>query len=135
MSMGGFDPCFTRAAGEDRDFCRRWVQYGYPMVYAPEAVVFHAHDLRFSDYLSQHFTYGKGAFRYHWGGRRGRLRGLGPLAYYWNLVIFPLCQRGTPGKYRLTLLMAVSQAATAAGIANGFCSAVLKILRQTSKGA
>lgn len=133
LSMGGFDPCFTRAAGEDRDFCRRWIQHGYPMIYVPEALVFHAHDLRFRDYLRQHFGYGQGAFRYHRGGRRGPFSGLGTPAFYWNLVIFPLRRQETPGKCRLIFFMALSQAATAAGIAYGLGSAALKSLRHAAK--
>ncbi len=119
LTVGGFDPGFRRPAGEDRDFCRRWVQRGYPMRYVPEAVVFHAHDLRFWDYLRQHAAYGRGAVRFHRAGSGGLLGGVEPLRYYWDLVLFPLRQQGVRKKYTLTLLMALSQAATAAGWIRG----------------
>ena len=124
LAMGGFDTGFTRAAGEDRDFCRRWVERGYSMVYVPEAIVFHAHELGFRSYLRQHFAYGQGALRYHFGGSGKPSCGVGSLAFYWNLILFPLRQREIPGKYRLTFLMALSQAATAAGFVAGLWSAV-----------
>lgn len=122
IEMGGFNGSFVHAAGEDRDFCRRWIHNGYPMVYLPDAVVFHAHNLTFTDYLCQHFTYGQGAFRYHWVTNPGHFQRLETLSYYWNLLLFPLRKQGVPGKPFLTLLMAISQAATAAGIVYGLCS-------------
>lgn len=115
MAMGGFDTGFTRAAGEDRDFCRRWVQRGYPMIYVPDAVVYHAHALRFSGYLRQHFNYGRGALRYHWGGSRGSLKFFEKLSFYIKLLHFPMDQPEIGKRYRLAMLMALSQVATTAG--------------------
>ena len=43
LDLGGFDEGFTTS--EDREFCDRWLHNGYGMVYAPEAMVFHAHRL------------------------------------------------------------------------------------------
>ncbi|GAF88500.1 unnamed protein product, partial [marine sediment metagenome] len=45
--IGGFDCTYTRAAAEDRELCDRWRYRGYTMVYIPDAVVCHAHDLTF----------------------------------------------------------------------------------------
>jgi glycosyltransferase involved in cell wall biosynthesis len=61
--LGGFDARFTTA--EDRELCDRWLQRGYRMTYAPEAVVYHAHLLTLGAFWRQHFNYGRGAFRFH----------------------------------------------------------------------
>jgi len=68
--IGGFDPAFRTA--EDRDFCSRWVERGFPMSYEPRAVVEHAHDLSLAGFVRLHFAYGRGAFRYHRAQRRRR---------------------------------------------------------------
>ena len=44
LACGGFDERFTGAA-EDRELCDRWRHRGGRLVYRPEAVVYHAHDL------------------------------------------------------------------------------------------
>ena len=119
MAMGGFDTGFTRAAGEDRDFCRRWVQRGYGMVYVSDAVVFHAHDFGFPGYLRQHFNYGRGALRYHRGKTGRSLKKIKSLLFYIGLLRFPLDRLGIGKRYRLALLMALSQVATTAGFLAG----------------
>jgi glycosyltransferase involved in cell wall biosynthesis len=64
-ALGGFDTSFPLAASEDREFCERWLQQGYQMTYAPEAIVEHAHALTFHDFLRHHFNYGRGALHFH----------------------------------------------------------------------
>jgi GT2 family glycosyltransferase len=63
--IGGFDRGFVLLACEDREFCNRWLYYGYHMTYAPEAIIYHAHNLTLRKYCLQHFTYGRGALHYH----------------------------------------------------------------------
>jgi len=116
--LGGFDESFPLPAGEDYDLCHRWQHAGYGMTYAPEALVYHAHALTFTGFCRQHFTYGRGLFRYRLGiARRTRkpLRGQ-RVGFYLHLLQFPL--RGRPGSrgWLHTLLVALSQAATAAGV-------------------
>jgi GT2 family glycosyltransferase len=60
---GGFDPSFRTS--EDRDFCDRWIRRGHPLVYAPEALVYHYHHLTLTAFCRQHFHYGRGAHRFH----------------------------------------------------------------------
>jgi glycosyltransferase involved in cell wall biosynthesis len=75
--LGGFDEQFFRAASEDRELCDRWLQQGHRMGYVPEAVVLHAHALTLRTFWKQHFTYGRGAWRYHQvraGRGSGRMR-------------------------------------------------------------
>jgi GT2 family glycosyltransferase len=63
--MGGFDHVrFPLAGGEDRDLCDRWRHAGHRLTYIPTAVVRHAHDLTFTTFCRQHFSYGRGAWVY-----------------------------------------------------------------------
>ena len=63
--IGGFDQRFSRAGGEDRELCLRWARSGRELRYAPRAIVRHAHRLGLRSFLRQHFTYGRGAARFH----------------------------------------------------------------------
>jgi GT2 family glycosyltransferase len=65
LAIGGFDENFQILACEDRELCDRWRSAGGRMLYAPEAVVGHAHALDLRHFLRQHFTYGRGAVHYH----------------------------------------------------------------------
>jgi len=46
-------------------FCHEWLGRGWPLVYAPEAVVDHFHDQSLSGFLSMHYRYGRGARMFH----------------------------------------------------------------------
>lgn len=61
--VGAFKPNFRTS--EDRELCDRWQHNGYRMTYAPEAIIYHAHDLSFRQFCKQHFSYGRGAHRFH----------------------------------------------------------------------
>jgi GT2 family glycosyltransferase len=116
--MGGFDERFALPAGEDRDFCDRWRASGYPLTYAPEAIVCHAHRLSLRGFISQQFNYGRGAFYFHsTRARRTGRQGSGePLRFYLQLLIHPFA---VPSRRHAVLqqafLFALSQAAIAAG--------------------
>jgi GT2 family glycosyltransferase len=70
-AVGGFDAeAFPFAAAEDMDFCERWRQRGYGMLYAPEVRVAHTHRLTLASFCRQHFVRGRGAFQL----RRARAR-------------------------------------------------------------
>jgi glycosyltransferase involved in cell wall biosynthesis len=64
-AVGGFDSGFFRAASEDREFCDRWRMQGHGMAYHAQAVVQHIHQLTLRTFCEQHFSYGRGALRYH----------------------------------------------------------------------
>jgi GT2 family glycosyltransferase len=116
-SIGGFDRRFTRAAGEDRDLCERWLSSGWSLRYAPEAVVEHAHALTLKSFVRQQVDYGRGAATYRAiHGEAGRRRG-GPqaLSFYVELIARPLRRHGLAGGARPAALLVVAQAATAAG--------------------
>ena len=116
-SIGGLDTTFPLAAAEDREFCDRWIQYGFRLIYAPEVLVFHAHALKFRTFVRQQLNYGSGAFRYHRKRSRGgqkRFR-LKSLSFYISLLSFPFSRPWSWQTPLLAMLFAVSQMAIAIG--------------------
>jgi GT2 family glycosyltransferase len=114
-AIGGFDGRFRLAAAEDREFCDRWHHAGHPLLYAPEAVVYHAHVLTFRSFCRQHFSYGRGAYHYHQRrAARGEAFAIEPPRFYTGLVWYPRAHRARHWP-RLTALLAVTQVANALG--------------------
>jgi GT2 family glycosyltransferase len=116
-AIGGFDTTFPRAAGEDREFCDRWLYHGYRMTYAPEVLVYHTHVLTFRTFWRQHFNYGCGAFRFRQARAQrahGRIR-LEPRSFYLNLLHYPFSQARDWRAPLLAALLVVSQVANATG--------------------
>jgi GT2 family glycosyltransferase len=113
-TLGGFDDRFSTA--EDRDLCDRWLDHGYRMTYASEAIVYHAHELTLRSFWWQHFNYGRGAFRFH---EKRTQRGAGPfrpdLQFYLKLLRSPFAQAQVPRTFVLVVLLLVQQAANATG--------------------
>lgn len=116
-AIGGFSENYPRAAGEDRDFCRKWRQHGYSMVYVSEAIVRHAHDLTLTGFIRQQFNYGRGSFLYHLlaQGEGGKTGGFWPLSLYVKLVTYPVKRARGGQKVSITLLLMLSQLSVAAG--------------------
>jgi len=116
-AVGGFDALWFRAAAEDREFCDRWLYYGYRLMYAPEVLVHHAHALTFRTFWRQHFNYGRGAFYFH---RQRACRGqthlrMEPPRFYLELLRHPSSRvRGRQTLF-LTALVGAAQVANAAG--------------------
>ncbi len=116
-AVGGFDVTYPRAAAEDRELCDRWLHLGRRMIYASEAVVYHAHALTLQTFLRQHFHYGQGAFCFH----RVRARRLQdrvkvePLMFYINMLRYPFISAPGVQAPLLMLLLMVTQVANAAG--------------------
>ena len=115
-SVCGFDTTFPLAAGEDREFCARWLQHGYQMTYAPEVLVYHTHVFNFRTYWRKHFTYGRGAYRYH---QVRAQRGFGPFRpdpkFYMRLILNPFIQKQRKRTLRVTVLLMISQVANGLG--------------------
>jgi GT2 family glycosyltransferase len=115
--IGGFDASFR--ISEDREFCDRCLSTATRMVYEPEALIFHKHDLTLRSYIEQHFGYGCGAFRYHRiRARRGSGRLWHEFSFHLNMrnwLLDPFAE--VPGGRILpaALLLLVWQAANAAG--------------------
>lgn len=116
LAVGGFDVNYHRAAAEDREFCDRWVQSGQRMVYAPDAIVRHAHRLSLREFCRQHFQYGRGALHYR-QARAARNAGpvqLEPMHFYRGLLTYPWKTRA-PMPEALAALLVVAQTANAIG--------------------
>jgi GT2 family glycosyltransferase len=114
-AIGGFDATFLTS--EDRELCNRWMYHGYPLTYASEALVYHAHMLTFGTFWWQHFNYGRGAFHFH--RTRARLHQepmkLEPKSFYLNMLRYPFLHRQGRVAWLLTALVVMSQGASAAG--------------------
>lgn len=113
---GGFDGTYTRAAGEDRELCDRWVGLGGRLVAVPDAVVFHAHPLTLRRFVRQHFEYGRGAWDYRRAraARAGRPVRIEPWTFYRDLLLYPIRTHGWRGG-RLAALVVLAQTANAVG--------------------
>ncbi len=116
-AVGGFDVTYLRAAAEDRELCDRWLHLGHRMLYASEAVVYHAHALTFRTFVRQHFHYGQGAFCFHRVRARReqhRIR-MEPPSFYLNMLRYPFASAQGVQAPLLMLLLVVTQVANAAG--------------------
>jgi hypothetical protein len=87
------------------------------MIYAAEAVVYHAHDLTFRTFLRQHFHYGQGAFcfrriRARFGQHRVKVE---PPTFYFNMFRYPFVSAQGINALILMLLLVVTQVVNAAG--------------------
>jgi len=116
LEMKGFDPSLR--FGEDRDFCYRWALHGYPFVFAPEAIVYHAHALTLSSFFQLHLSYGGGTFQFwkrcvNLGKRSVKLSS--PL-WYMNLALSGIRKKKGLEGLLLTLLLIAAQGAYTAGL-------------------
>lgn len=116
-ALGGFDTTFPLAAGEDREFCDRWLQHGYQMIYAPEARVYHAHRLTLYAFWRQHYNYGRGAFCFHQVRARRNMEHIKvePLSFYFNLLKYPFSQGTSQPAPAIAALFILSQIANSTG--------------------
>jgi GT2 family glycosyltransferase len=114
--IGGFDTRFGLPAGEDREFCDRWLHRGFGMTYAPDAIVHHYHALELRTFVRQHMNYGRGAFHvYTCRAQRGGKFRVEPLAFYLNMMRYPFGVHSGVEAVTLSALFALAQWANAAG--------------------
>lgn len=115
--VGGFDESLPLAAGEDREFCDRWQQYGLSMVYLPQAVVEHEHHLQMATFWRQHFNYGRGAWLFHQvrSQRTQETVQLESPDFYLKLMGYPLIAASGARAFGLTIMLMGTQVANAAG--------------------
>lgn len=117
QKIGGFDTTFSLAAGEDREFCFRWLNLGGRAVYAPEVIVYHSHALTLRKFWQQQFNYGRGAFLFgqiiskH--GAKGKRQ---HPSFYLNLLTYPFSRESGIQMLLITGLFLFSQAGIAAGL-------------------
>ena len=103
-----FDAGYSRAGGEDRDWCARALAAGHEIEYVPEAVVVHSPDLDVGGFIRQQYRYGRGAARFRAGGEDRRLA---RPRFYAGLV-----RAGFRGGKGAGLAVIAAQGATAAGV-------------------
>lgn len=115
--IGGFASNFN-IASEDREFCQRWLQHGYKMIYVPTALISHVHHLTFFSFWQQHFNYGRGAFCFYQtiSTSKSNKQAIQPLSYYLNLLFYPFSQKSTVSALLLAVLFLGSQVATTTGL-------------------
>jgi GT2 family glycosyltransferase len=125
---GGFDRSFERAAGEDREFCDRWVASGQGSTHVHDALVRHAHSLTWTSFCRQHFQYGRAAVRYRAIRAARRREGLQvePLSFYTGLLLFPLRADRSWRAWARVALVGWSQAVNAAGFFWEGCTTFLR---------
>lgn len=116
-AIGGLDESWSISGGEDRDLCHRWRRRGHRMVYAPDAVMHHAHALTFTSFWRQHYHYGRGGFHYHRHSatRERRRARLESAAFYLGALWAPSAGERWGRRLALAARLGVSQGATAAG--------------------
>jgi GT2 family glycosyltransferase len=103
-----FDESFPDAAAEDRDWCARLAQAGYPLLSVEAACVVHRQDVTLRSFLQRQVRYGHGAYRFR--RREGGRAQLEPPGFYAALLRDAFAQGVTVG-----LLVALAQVATAFG--------------------
>jgi glycosyltransferase involved in cell wall biosynthesis len=111
-AMRGFDVSFRTS--EDRDFCDRWVGEGHSLVYAPDAVIQHRHDLTLAGFWRQHFAYGKGASHFHCARARRGAESFRPELSFYRHVFRYSCSHDKR-MLSLTALLFLWQVANTAG--------------------
>lgn len=123
-SVGGLDPTWSIAGGEDRDLCARWSNAGRHLVYAPEARVFHFHRLGLGQFLMQHFCYGRGATRFLRVSevREQHARQSKRMGFYLALFRAPFQEHPSGTAGLIFALVLLAQIATASGMISEGCS-------------
>jgi glycosyltransferase involved in cell wall biosynthesis len=115
--LGGFDPAYTWSAGEDRDYCARWIEHGFRLGFCRNAQVVHQHPLGFFSFLHLHWRYGRGSgmFRRRKARRMGGVFRLERPAFYLGLLLYPWRQHGFRA-LPVTALIALTQVFSGAGV-------------------
>lgn len=116
-TVGGFTTSIPSATAEDKEFCDRWRAHGLSLAHVPSAVVHHAHNLTFTQFLRQHFDYGRGilVFRLTRRRRAGSAFLPEPAKFYVDLLLSPMMRTSSVSRWRLMVLLAAAQLATLAG--------------------
>ncbi|MEM7489837.1 MAG: glycosyltransferase [Pseudomonadota bacterium] len=115
LAIGGFGVDFA-VASEDRDLSLRWKSAGGTLLYAPDAVIDHAHALTFGSFWRQHASYGRGARDLHkaMDARADARPKVENLGFYLGMLFFPLRHEGR-NRLGQSILIGLSQVAMVAG--------------------
>jgi GT2 family glycosyltransferase len=115
-AAGGFRSELTLGY-EDREFCDRWLGFGYRLTYVPEAVVRHCRAMTLGSFCRQHWTYGRMASHYYLAESNGaatRVRRYLP-QFYRDIARRALREHGGWSQTPVLALLAASQMIAAAG--------------------
>ena len=117
FSIGGFDQTFPVAAGEDRDFCCRWLEGRGESHLLNAAVVRHHHKLSLKSLWRQHFNYGRGSyyFRRQRAERFQQTVKVEPFSFYFRMFLFPFYQTSIWRGCLIAFLFFVIQCANTLG--------------------
>jgi glycosyltransferase involved in cell wall biosynthesis len=117
QAMGGLEIGWSLSGGEDRDLCDRWRRHGHALRYLPEMVIYHWHRLTMKGFWTQHFNYGRGAYRFHYqsSGAEREKKAFEPLGFYLALPLFPFNRVNPLTAFVLSSLLVLSQVANMAG--------------------
>ncbi len=115
FTAGGFNSGFRTS--EDREFCARWLRQALIMRYVSEAVVRHEHQMTFSTFWNQHFSYGRGSCKFN---KLNAVRGkkgirLEKSSFYWHLFRYAFPNKFSVSTIFVEVLLIVSQFASACG--------------------
>jgi len=116
IKIGGFDTSFSLAAGEDREFCDRWLHFGYKMIYARDVKVYHAHELSLKKFWKQQFNYGRGNFSFQTITAKRHRKKFQNFSFYCNLLKYPFSLSLNHSTWLIASLFLLSQFAIAAGL-------------------
>ena len=115
--IGGFDAGFARPAGEDRDFCDRWLASGRRIVTAAGAVVLHYRDMSLRGFWKLYFNYGRGSAVFSEARQRRSAESwrFAGWRFHLGLVTCPLRKSLSPWSLYLSMLIVVEEVAKALG--------------------
>jgi GT2 family glycosyltransferase len=118
LSVNGFNSNFRLAAGEDREFCEKLLSRGYNLLYDPQAIIYHEHNLNFKSFCKQHFNYGRGrvVFNKIYRQRTSDSLSYSSLFFYIQLLKYPFSQDLKHPSFLIFLILIISQISTLLGI-------------------
>jgi GT2 family glycosyltransferase len=115
LRCGGFDPCFPLAAGEDREFCARWIAAGFHIIVLKEANVEHHFPESFASLMKQQWRYGRGTFHYQTRVHPRHAPRIRSIQFYLQLIAKPLRRYGFSRGALIGMLCSLSQGIIACG--------------------
>ncbi len=114
VAIGGFDSAFTTS--EDRELCRRWLQAGFGLIKAVDAVISHSPQMNLRRFWRKYVSYGSGAARFHGGyHERWLLNSLGFHLRIPKLAATEMSQRNIDRRTMIYAMLLVWEAANAIG--------------------
>jgi glycosyltransferase involved in cell wall biosynthesis len=123
---GAFSPHFPLAAGEDREFCLRWIAAGFHIGVLQEIAVQHHFPATLGAFVRQQWRYGRGAFHYQRCASDDRSPRLRSVRFYWGVVFGSLKRYGVRRAVPVSVLVVLSQFIVGAGYVGERISAAAK---------